>query len=558
MRGPDPLRIVFISAITVAICVKSLYWIKGEELRNPPPVSGASELVGLVVDSSNEPVANASVRARAHGIDHVWSGRTDDEGRFAIRQLPAGTFTLSAEKNGFVEAYYGESASQAGLHPIALEPQHRVDDLRIVLPRAGAISGVVYDQFGRPAPGRFMRLLRRTLGHRAELVTHVWPVRGTDGSGRYRFENLAPGTYYVMAAFDAAVLARVYYPDAPRVAVARPITIGVGEERGGIDLRYRAVPTSTVSGAIRRHDGGAIADVTVRLARAGGLDPDDRSLIRRIGATGRFEFTGVPAGAYWLVAHGTAPATPDTDGRDAQRFWGFKEITIGTTTVSTLLELAPGIEISGRIDLHAANGTAPIDRSQVMIALWGVDARTDTLLSLASLRPATAPNGSFAIRGVPAGRYMLRAWRQPWLLGSAVDAHGHALDQPFEVAADHDLSRVTLTLVDRQAGVSGTVFDDQRLPIPDQQLLVFPADPALWHLSALRTQVARTSPDGTFAVAGLAAGEYLLAAIDDVPRNEWYASSLLGRARAGAVPFAVKPGEAATQDLRSPTRTRKP
>jgi hypothetical protein len=558
MRGPDPLRIVFVSAITVAICVKSLYWIKGEELRNPPPVSGASELVGLVVDGSNQPVTNASVRARARGIDHVWSGRTDEGGRFAIRHLPAGTFTISAVKDGFVEAYYGETEWQVGLQALALGPQDRMADLRIVLPRAGAISGVVYDESGRPAPGRFMRLMRRTRGHRAELVTQVWPVRGTDGGGGYRFENLPPGTYYVMAAFDGAVLARVYYPNAARIAAAKPIEVGVGEERSGIDLRYRVVPTSSVSGAVRRQDGGAIGDVTVRLARAGGLDPDDRNLIRRIGRSGRFEFSGVPEGSYWLVAHGTA-AGAEPGSREAQRFWAFSEITLpGDRPVVTTLELAPGVDISGRVDLHAVDGVEPIDRSQVLVSLWGVNARTDALLSLHSLRPAIAPNGSLTIRGVPPGRYMLRAWRQPWLLGSAVDAHGHPIDQPFDVSPDHDLSRVTLTLVDRQAGIAGTVFDDQSQPIGDQQLLVFPADPELWHLSALRTQVARTGPDGRFSIGGLVAGEYLLAAIGDVPRDEWFSTPLLARARQDAVPFAVTAGEAATQDLRIPTRIRKP
>ena len=556
MRAPDPLRIVFVAAITVAICVKSLYWIKGEELRNPPPIAGDGELAGLVVDGSNQPVAHASIRARARGVDHVWSGRTNAEGRFAIRQLPSGTFSVSAEKSGFVEAYYGEVGWQTGLQTIAIGVHQRAGDIRIVLPRAGAITGVVYDQAGRPAPGRFMRLLRRTQGQRAELVTQGWPVRGTDGSGRYRFENLPPGTYYVMAAFDPAVLARVYYPDAARVADATPISVGVGEERDGIDLRYRVIPTSTVTGTIARADGGATADVTVRLARAGGLDPDDRNLSRRIGTAGRFEFTGVPAGSYWILAHGTAPGA-ETGARGAQPFWGFREIRVDGD-VSATVALEPGMDISGRIELQAVNGVEPLDRTKVLISLWGADARTDALLSLASRRPAIAPNGSFAIHGVPTGRYMLRAWRQPWLLGSAVDAHGHAIDQPFDVSADHDLSHVTLTLVDRQATVSGAVLDDQSQPIADQQLLVFPADPTLWHLSALRTQISRTGPDGTFSVGGLAAGEYLLAAIGDVARDEWYTPTLLSRARQGAVPFAVKAGEAVTQDLRIPTRIRKP
>jgi hypothetical protein len=560
MRAPDPLRIVFISAITAAICVKSLYWVKGDELRNPPPVSGRGEVSGQVVDGQGQPVPHASIRARARGIDHVWSGRTTADGRFTILALPAGSFTVSAVKDGFVEASYGETDWQVGQRSITIDEQHHAQEVQIVMARAGSIGGIVYDENGQPAPGRFMRLLRRTNGARAELVTQGWPVRGTDPYGRYRFENLAPGTYYVMAAFDSAVLARVYHPNVSRVAEAKPITLGLGEDREGIDLHYRPVPSSRVSGTIARADGGPIEHVIVRLARAGGLDPDDRNLHRRIGRAGRFDFESVPAGAYWVVAHGTAPAA-DAEGAAGrpQRFWGFGEITVdGRQPLATTIAMTPGVEISGRVELHAVDGHEPVDRSKVVILLWGVDARTDAMLSIESLRSSVAPNGSFVISGVPAGRYTMQAWRQPWLLGSALDANGRHLDQPFEVTAGGDVRDVTITLADRPAGISGLLLDDQDQPLGDQQLLVFPADSRLWYPSAMRTQLSRSSADGTFTVAGLLAGEYLIAAIEDVNRESWFDRARFERARAGAARVTLTPGQRVTRDLRVPTRIRRP
>jgi hypothetical protein len=190
--------------------------------------------------------------------------------------------------------------------------------------------------------------------------------------------------------------------------------------------------------------------------------------------------------------------------------------------------------------------------------LWGVDARTDAMLSIESLRPAVAPNGSFVVSGVPAGRYMLQAWRQPWMLGSAVDAEGRHLDQPFDVGAGRDMRDVTITLVDRQAGVSGVVIDDQDQPLADQQLVVFPAEARLWHPSAMRMQLARTAADGTFSVSGLVAGEYLIAAIEDVNRENWFDRGRFERARSGAARVTLSHGQRATQDLRVPTRIRRP
>ena len=559
MRAPDPLRIVFITAITAAICIKSLYWVKGDELRNPPPVSGIGELSGLIVDAADQPVAHASVRARARGIDHVWSGRTGADGRFRIISLPAGSFTISALKDGFVEAYFGETTWQVGQRSISVDEKDPAQDVRIVMARAGSIGGIVYDEHGQPAPGRFMRLLRRTNGARAEMVTQGWPVRGTDPHGRYRFENLAPGTYYVMAAFDSAVLARVYHPNVSRVAEAKPITLGLGEDREGVDLRYRPIPSSPVAGTIVRADGGPLENVMVRLARAGGLDPDDRNLHRRIGRAGRFDFASVPAGAYWVMAHGTAPAADAQGGSPAQRFWGFAEINVdGRQPLATTLEMTPGIDISGRVEMHAVNGDEPVDRAKVAIVLWGADARTDALVSIEPLRSAVAPNGSFVISGVPAGRFMVQAWRQPWMLASAVDSDGRQLDQPFEVTRSADVRDVTITLSDRPGGISGLVLDDQGQPLGDQQLLIFAADSRLWYPSAMRSQLARSSADGSFAVTGLVAGEYLVAAVEDMHRESWFDRARFERARANAARVTLAAGQRVVQDLRIPTRIRRP
>jgi hypothetical protein len=220
--------------------------------------------------------------------------------------------------------------------------------------------------------------------------------------------------------------------------------------------------------------------------------------------------------------------------------------------------MTPGVEISGRVELHATDGREPLERAKVAILLWGADPRTDALLSIESLRSSVAPNGSFVISGVPPGRYMLQAWRQPWQLASAADSAGRPLDQPFAVAAGTDVRDVTITLADRPAGISGMVIDDQDQPIGDQQLLVFPADSRLWYPSAMRSQLARSNADGSFNVTGLVAGEYLVAAIEDVNREEWFDRARFERARTGAARVTVAVGERTTRDLRIPTRIRRP
>ena len=86
-----------------------------------------------------------------------------------------------------------------------------LDRIDMTLPRAGAITGRVFDEFGDPAATVFVRALRqRYVDGRRELTPLAEGIEGlasggadiTDDLGQFRIYGLSPGDYFVSALFS--------------------------------------------------------------------------------------------------------------------------------------------------------------------------------------------------------------------------------------------------------------------------------------------------------------------------------------------------------------------
>ena len=85
---------------------------------------------------------------------------TDEEGRFEIRDLPRGRFTLSATKSGYVSMNYGQTHPFESGKSIELADGQIVDKADILIPRGSAISGRVLDEFGEPVTDAMVVAMR--------------------------------------------------------------------------------------------------------------------------------------------------------------------------------------------------------------------------------------------------------------------------------------------------------------------------------------------------------------------------------------------------------------
>lgn len=125
-----------------------------------------------------------------------------------------------------------------------------------------------------------------------------------------------------------------------------------------------------------------------------------------------------------------------------------------------------------------------------------------------------------------------------------------ALDFGIVVEPNLDVSGATLSFVDRNQEVSGTIQDPTGKPTADFTIVLFAADKAYWVPQARRIQSARPGTDGKFTFRGIPPGEYRLTAVTDVEPGEWYDPNFLSQLLSASIPVVVRDGEKKVQDIK--------
>lgn len=324
----------------------------------PPQVAiGTAEIAGIVegAETTPQPIRRAVVTLT--GLPIPRSMLTDDAGRFAFRQLPPGTYQVTARKASYLAAPYGARRPGRTGTSISLADAAR-SSIRIQMFKGAAITGTLRDASGNPIAGVDVRAMdARTLltnpdGSPVELAT-------TDDRGVFRIFGLLPGDYYVVAlpqmpgqgevvapgaAHNDAALAMlasrsgtqtsqpppavlsqrlapvgfapVFYPGTPNHYEAARVRVESGEERAGVNFEMRSVPIGAIEGVVT----GAVpnlAAVRVSLIPTGprvvsGMSSNSLSG-RPIDAQGTFRYSNLPPGRYRIVAQ-LNRAGPDGPG----------------------------------------------------------------------------------------------------------------------------------------------------------------------------------------------------------------------------------------------------
>jgi hypothetical protein len=74
--------------------------------KSDTPVPGAGQVGGLVVDADADVVDDAEVALTRPGSSAVLKTQTDDDGHYVFKNVPPGTFTLTANAKGLTAATY--------------------------------------------------------------------------------------------------------------------------------------------------------------------------------------------------------------------------------------------------------------------------------------------------------------------------------------------------------------------------------------------------------------------------------------------------------------------
>jgi uncharacterized protein (DUF2141 family) len=122
---------------------------------------------------------------------------TDGQGRFLLRDLPAGSFSLTASAGGYLSSSAGVMRPNGQGQPVVLPADGRVLDLVIRMFKYGAVSGTVTDEAGEPVVGASIRPFRSEFVGGRRRFTAPGTVVTTDDRGVYRIPQLIPGDYVI-------------------------------------------------------------------------------------------------------------------------------------------------------------------------------------------------------------------------------------------------------------------------------------------------------------------------------------------------------------------------
>jgi hypothetical protein len=530
--------------------------------------SGTAAIRGRVTTQEGAPIRGAPGGAppprRARGpptTSGVPFGRlatTDANGVFELRDLPAGSWNLTASKPGFVTKRLGQRRPLETVPPLAVGDGEQVNTANFALTRGGAITGRVTDDFGDPVANARVQVLRSQVQEGRRRLTTVGVGDETDDTGSFRLYGLAPGDYYVAATLraapqdssqDRAGYAPTYFPGTGNVSEAQRITLDLGQETQ-VSFSLLPVRTVRISGTVVSAAGGAPTNGIVALT---GADGDDVGIVAPTGgqlqANGAFTISNAVPGTYVLTARtGIGRGRGGSAGGGAEAEVGMQAITIGnddmsgitivTSTGATLNGVVVG-ETSARPPLENVRVAArPLRQSNLGLANRATQAQV-------------AANGSFSVTGL-VGALTLRVDNLPaaWMVKSIEIGGNDVTDTALEIKGTEDLPPARVTLTDKIAEVNGAVTSGGSAAT-DYSVVIFADDESRWTFPTRFVRTARPNQQGNFVVRGLPPGpSYLAAAITYLDDGEAQDPVFLASLKERATSVSFRAGETKTIQLR--------
>jgi protocatechuate 3,4-dioxygenase beta subunit len=526
--------------------------------RDPrQPQTGTGVIRGRVVAAdTGTPIRRAQVRAIAGEMRESRIVSTDAEGRFELKELPAGRWNLTATKAGFVTLSFGQRRPFEAGRPIELADNETVARADFALPRGAAITGRVVDEFGEPVAMARVQVMRYQAFQGSRRLMPVGIGDQTDDTGAYRLYGLSPGDYYVSAVLrggmmgldsdDTTSYAPTYYPGTGNVAEAQRVTIGLGQEHPNISFSLLPTRSVKITGTVVDSQGKPLTNGFVTLLDAAET-PGAGGMFMIGGGNGRvrqdgsFTLSNVAPGSYTLMA--TVPPF----GTDGLPETANMPLTVGNEDLSGIhLVTGKGATLSGQI-LAAEGSSGRLATEGLMVT-----AQPLRFQPMMGSRPGRVnTDGSFKMVGAN-GRVVIRPMQLPstWMLKSVTLNGTDITDTPLDVRPESDVNDIQILVTDRVPEINGKVTSAKGEPTRDYTVIVFAEDPARWAYPSRHVRSGRADQDGLFKIRGLPGDQqYLAVAVDYLEEGEGGDPQFLEQMRDRATSFKLGDGEVKALDL---------
>lgn len=471
----------------------------------------------------------ASVKARQNPQSVV----TSDDGKFEFTGVPAGKYSLTGAKRGFVSAGY----EQHDQYATAIVTGAGLDTENLVLkisPQA-LISGKVLDEAGEPVRNASLNLYR---DNHLEGMHEIQTFRGalTNDLGTYEIDSLIPGTYYLSVSTQPWYAVHpngtahseskvdpsldvsypvTYYGDVTEPESATPITVHGGEHLQ-LDVHLSPAPSLRLTIHVPESQPNQMPYPQLEHPSFDGSVPLG-AMQTRLDSQGNWEITGVPAGRYNVRLTG-----PNFKVR------------------------LNGVEVNGaNAELDAASGEALCTLKVSVSSEIPMSAQLTIALRSKNGFPTVQEldsKGHAEFEDLPSGRYEVlvvgpeRRYAVTKMAAEGATISGHAIMVAAGASASMSVSVGTGT-----AEVQGIAKQAGKASAGAMVVLV-PRNPEGNRDLFRRDQ---SDLDGTFVFHNVVPGSYTAVAIEDGWDLDWSQPELISAYAKRGVPLVVadKPGQ---------------
>ena len=503
----------------------------------------------VIAAASGDPLHRVQITLTG-GVQAVAPAVTNTRGEFEVTNVPAGSYTVTARRLGYLTMQYGQRGSERG-SPVLVAESETVAKIDFALVRGGVLAGLITDEAGMEYPGvRVDALEFRFVRGRRTPVTAATST--TNDLGQYRLSGLAPGSYLIRASTldtwtgdegrASYSFAPTYYPGATALSDGEAVTLVPAQELSNLNFGLRPGRTARINGAYQGTPAGGQQIHLSRITRTVGnaVQSSGDAGSTRTGQDGAFEFRNLAPGEY-VVSTGTSDKDRGSvtvtlrDGDESTVVIGPRQPTLLAGTVRLISDQPPRF---------AGN----------RLRVVGIAADPDYVPPSSFTSPFAAVNPDLTFRYADlVGAYLFRLEGLPddWMVSSVAMNNNDITDLPLDIGPGHPASGpLQITITDKTATVSGHVVTADGTPAGDSTIVVFAADPSRWTAASRFIKVSRPRSDGRFTVGGLVPGKYLAVARLSVAEGQWEDPAFLKSLVDAGTPFEARLEEMATIELR--------
>lgn len=548
--------------------------------RQPPTQTGSAVIRGRIVAAeTGRPLRRARITLSAAELGR--DGRTtstDVDGRYEVKDLPAGRYIVRVARSGYLGFQYGQRRPLEQGKPLQVADKQVVEHIDFALPRTSVIRGQISDELAEPVAGVVVFAMRMSYwqGRRRLVPVGGGPATQTDDAGEFRITNLAPGTYFVMAQLrdtwtvnendveQTMGYAPTYFPGTSSLTDARRVTVGVGQVASAIDFSLIPGRTSTVAGTAADSLGRPLVNRNIGLVQEM-VGPAFGMMMTGGSATsasdGTFTIRNVPPGQYKLRAQTT---------RETQTVQG-TVLEVATTPITleggdvTNLSLmtSMGWMATGRLTTESGQPPdAPRDRFGLIPRLVDSDAAFG-----GAPPPPPPPGGSgvivdsgrvkedwtFAVTPIFGAARLRVSVPDGWGVKAILQEGRDVTDAVLEMKSGEEMTGLHVIVTERVTSVSGQLVDDKGAAQSDGTVIVFANEQEKWSEDSRWVRTVRPDQQGRYQIRGLPPGEYLAIALDYVEDGMWNDPEYLESIRRDAQKLTLRESEARTISLKLTT-----